>query len=180
MNRPTTRRRLLHLVAAVALPAVAVPARATAWRGERQVALAHTHTREQMALVYAADGSYLPEAMVRVDTFLRDHYTGEVGRIDPALMDVLHGVQRLLGHAGRYEVISGYRCPRTNARLRREGGGGVATRSLHMDGKAIDVRLPGVPLAELRDAALELRAGGVGYYPSQQFVHVDTGRVRRW
>lgn len=176
----TTRRRLLHLAAATALPLVARQAHASAWRGERALALVHTHTRERVALTYAAEGQYLPDALERMNRFLRDHYTGEVGLIDPPLLDLLHGVQRLLGHARAFEVISGYRCPATNTRLRREGGGGVATRSLHMDGKAIDVRLPGVPLAELRDAALELRAGGVGYYPGQQFVHVDTGRVRRW
>ena len=77
-------------------------------------------------------------------------------------------------------MISGYRCPATNSLLRNTRGGGVAQHSLHMEGKAIDVRLPGVPLAELRDAALSLRAGGVGFYPREQFVHVDTGRVRSW
>jgi uncharacterized protein YcbK (DUF882 family) len=175
-----TRRRLLHLAAASALPLLARPAQASTWRGERALSLVHTHTHERLALTYAADGAYLPDALERMNRFLRDHYTGEVGLIDPPLLDLLHGVQRLLGQARAFDVISGYRCPATNTRLRREGGGGVATRSLHMDGKAIDVRLPGVPLAELRDAALELRGGGVGYYPSQQFVHVDTGRVRRW
>lgn len=186
MNAPT-RRLLLQrvarvgaLAAATALPFVARQARAAAWRGERRLSLVHTHTHERLALTYAAEGEYLADALERMNRFLRDHYTGEVGRIDPPLLDLLHGVQQRLGHAGAFEIISGYRCPATNARLRREGGGGVATRSLHMDGKAIDVRLPGVPLAELRDAALDLRGGGVGYYASQQFVHVDTGRVRRW
>lgn len=181
------RRRFLHrasrltVVAAGAavLPLVARPARA-AVRGERGLALAHTHTRERVALAYAHDEQFVPEALTRLNHFLRDHYSGEVGSMDPQLYELLHRVQLALGHQGPYEVISAYRCPATNTRLRAQGGGGVATRSLHMDGKAIDVRLPGVPLAELRDAALELRAGGVGYYPGSQFVHVDTGRVRRW
>ena len=102
--------------------------------------------------------------------------------MDPQLFDLLHRVQTLLGSKSvrSFEVISGYRCPETNSHLRNSRGGGVAKRSLHMEGKAIDVRLPGVPLAELRDAALSLAAGGVGYYPSEQFVHIDTGRVRSW
>ncbi|HEX6363700.1 MAG TPA: DUF882 domain-containing protein, partial [Albitalea sp.] len=115
-----------------------------------------------------------------LNRFLRDHYTGDVGRIDPQVFDLLHRVQGLLGHRDALEVISGYRSPATNTRLQQTRGGGVATRSLHMDGRAIDVRLRGVPLAEVRDAALSLQAGGVGYYPHEQFVHLDTGRVRRW
>ncbi|HVK33932.1 MAG TPA: DUF882 domain-containing protein [Burkholderiaceae bacterium] len=186
MNAPTRRLLLRHvarvgaLAAATALPLVARSARAAAWRGERALSLVHTHTRERLALTYAADGEYLPDALERMNRFLRDHYTGEVGRIDPPLLDLLHGVQQRLGQGGAFEIISGYRCPATNQRLRREGGGGVATRSLHMDGRAVDVRLPGVPLDELRDAALDLRAGGVGFYARERFVHVDTGRVRRW
>ena len=100
--------------------------------------------------------------------------------MDLGLFDLLHQVQSVLGAKGSFEVISGFRCAATNARLRQTGAGGVATRSLHMDGRAIDVRLAGVPLAELRDAALLLRAGGVGFYPREQFVHIDTGRVRHW
>jgi uncharacterized protein YcbK (DUF882 family) len=181
------RRRFLHhasgltvaAAGAAVLPLVARPARA-AVRGEHSLAFAHTHTRERVVLAFAHDGQFVPEALTRLNHFLRDHYSGEVGRMDPQLFELLHRVQRTLGHEGPYEVISAYRCPATNTRLRAQGGGGVATRSLHMDGKAIDVRLPGVPLEALRDAALELRAGGVGYYASQQFVHVDTGRVRRW
>jgi uncharacterized protein YcbK (DUF882 family) len=100
--------------------------------------------------------------------------------MDPQVFDLLHRVRQVLGAERPFEVISGYRDPHTNERLRQTRGGGVARRSLHMDGRAIDVRLPGVPLADLRDAALSLRSGGVGYYPGSQFVHLDTGRVRSW
>jgi uncharacterized protein YcbK (DUF882 family) len=168
-----------RLAALGALPLLARPAFANA-AGARSLAMVHTHTGERIDVVYARDEQYLPESLAALNRFLRDHYSGEVGTIDPQLFDILHRTQALLGTARPYEIISGYRCPATNQRLRETRGGGVASRSLHMDGRAIDVRLSGVPLAELRDAALELQAGGVGYYASSRFVHVDTGRVRRW
>lgn len=181
---PSTRRRFLrhsvvHLAAAGTLPAIAMPAPASSL-GTRALAFSHTHTQERIDLVYARDRDYVASALGSLNHFLRDHYTGEVGTIDPRMFDLLHQVQSVLGCRRAFEVISGYRCPATNARLRRTGGGGAATHSLHLEGRAIDVRLPGVPLAELRDAALSLRAGGVGYYPREQFVHIDTGRVRSW
>ena len=165
--------------AAVAMPMLAQPARA-ATRSERRLALAHTHTGERVDLAFAVGERYLPESLATLDRFLRDHYSGEIGHIDPQLYDLLHGVQLTLGRAGAFEIISGYRCAATNERLRHSGGGGVARQSLHMEGRALDVRLPGVALADLRDAARTLRAGGVGFYARQQFVHVDTGRVRTW
>jgi uncharacterized protein YcbK (DUF882 family) len=177
------RRRFLRqgarLATAGALPMLALPARASL-RGERELVLVHTHTRERIDLVYAVDERYLPDALERLNRFLRDHYSGSIGRIDPLLFEQLHRVQQALGNPRGYEVISGYRCPATNTQLRQTRGGGVARNSLHMEGRAIDVRLPGVPLAELRDAAHALRIGGVGYYPDSQFVHIDTGRVRSW
>jgi len=176
-------RRSAHLLLP-ALPGAAALAAAPAWAapgpGPRALSLAHTHTGERLQLVYAADGGYLPDALTVLNRFLRDHYTGQVGTMDPPLFDLLHRVRGLLGSDAPFEVISGYRCADTNERLRRSGGGGVARRSLHMDGRALDVRLRGVPLAELRDAAWSLQAGGVGFYPGEQFVHLDTGRVRRW
>ena len=181
MNALPSRRRFLSHAALLAAGGLALSARAGATPAEaRSLAFVHTHTGERIETVYALGDSYRAEALQALDRFLRDHYTGRVGVIDPPLFDQLHAVQTLLGHDGRFEVISGYRCAETNERLRLTGGGGVARRSLHMDGRAIDVRLPGVPLDELRDAALELRAGGVGYYLDEQFVHLDTGRVRRW
>ena len=142
--------------------------------------MTHTHTGEKIDLVYANGERYLPEALGGLNRFLRDHYSGEVGQIDPQLFHLLHHVRRELGVQTPFQVISGYRSPKTNANLRNTRGGGVAKRSLHMDGQAIDVRLPGVPLADLRDAALSMRLGGVGFYPRDQFVHLDTGRVRNW
>ncbi len=146
----------------------------------RTLALDHTHTGEKLSLVYAVGERYLSEALDTLNHFLRDHYSGAVGVIDPQLFELLHRLTAELGVRQSFQVISGYRSPATNETLRTTRGGGVASHSLHMDGKAIDIRLPGVPLADLRDAALSLRAGGVGYYPREQFVHVDTGRVRRW
>lgn len=178
-----SRRRFLlacttRVAAAAALPALALPARAEL--APRRLAMVHTHTGERIDIVYAAGGHYLAAALSSLNRFLRDHYTGEVGRIDPGVLDQLATLRERLDGAGPFEVISGYRCAGTNEHLRLTRGGGVATRSLHMDGRAIDVRLDGVALADLRDAALELNAGGVGYYPRERFVHVDTGRVRRW
>ncbi len=179
-----SRRRFLRqgtrLAAAGSLPAAwATPATASV-PPSRALALAHTHTHERLELVYAVEQHYLPEALGSLNRFLRDHYTGEVGRIDPQVFDLLHRVRERLGARRAFEVISGFRDPQTNALLRQTRGGGVARHSLHMEGRAIDVRLPGVPLADLRDAALSLRAGGVGFYPREQFVHLDIGRVRAW
>ena len=187
MTTPThSRRHLLRAVgagAALALPLLARPARAATAATERRLALVHTHTHERLNLVYANGDGYRPEALAQLDRFLRDHYSGEVGRIDAPLFDLLHRVRqglRVRDDEAPFEIISGYRAPATNARLRSSRGGGVATHSLHMEGRALDIRLPGVPLAELRDAALSLGVGGVGFYERDQFVHVDTGRVRRW
>lgn len=152
-------------------------------RGEQRIlAFNHTHTRERVDLAFAINDQYVPDALKTLNRFMRDHYSGTVGQMDPQLFDLLHQVRQALGGTSlpAFEVISGYRCPETNNHLRNSRGGGVAKRSLHMEGKAIDVRLPGVPLAELRDAAISLEVGGVGYYPSEQFVHIDTGKVRRW
>jgi uncharacterized protein YcbK (DUF882 family) len=165
------------LAAASVLPAR--PASANVASG-RELAMVHTHTHERIQTVYAIAENYLPEELTSLNRFLRDHYSGDIGRMDPRLFDLLHQVRLLVGAAAPFEVISGYRSAATNETLRTTRGGGVARHSLHMEGRAIDVRLPGVPLADLRDAALSLKAGGVGYYPGQQFVHVDTGRVRRW
>lgn len=177
------RRHFLRHTVRIAMTGV-IPALATRARASmpdaRRLALSHTHTGERIDLVYAVGGSFVPEAMGSLNRFLRDHYSGNVGLIDPQLFNLLHVVQRTLGSERAFEVISGYRCPATNASLRETRGGGVAKHSLHMEGRAIDIRLPGVPLADLRDAALSLRSGGVGFYPREQFVHLDTGRVRSW
>lgn len=146
----------------------------------RQLSFNHLHTQERIALVYAQGAQFVAPALTRLNHFLRDHYSGEVGVIEPELFNVLHGVRRVLGTDIPFDVISGFRTAHTNETLRTTRGGGVAKHSLHMEGKAIDVRLPGVPLTELRDAAMSLQAGGVGYYERDNFVHIDTGRVRSW
>ena len=179
-----SRRLFLRRAAHLALAGVTLPlASRSAWASvpdARSLALDHTHTHERIDLVYAVGEHYVPGALSTLNHFLRDHYLGDVGLIDPQLFDLLYGLKQTLGAVQPFQVISGYRCPSTNAMLHNTRGGGVARHSLHMEGKAIDIRLPGVPLGELRDAALSLRAGGVGYYPNEQFVHVDTGRVRNW
>lgn len=187
MTLPPSRRHFMRRVlrvgagaaASTALPMAAFPAHA-ALAGERALQLMHTHTQERLSIVYATGEQYHPEALARLDRFLRDHYSGAVGRMDARVFDLLHRVQRELGQGGAFEVISGYRDPGTNERLRATRGGGVARHSLHMEGRAIDLRLTGVALADLRDAARALHGGGVGYYPVERFVHIDNGRVRTW
>jgi uncharacterized protein YcbK (DUF882 family) len=146
---------------------------------ERVLSLAHTHTGERLVTPYFADGRYLEDGLQRLRGFLRDFRTGDLHEIDPALFDVLHDLRLATGAQGPFQVISGYRSPATNAAL-REHSTGVAGHSLHVEGRAIDVRLAGVKTPLLRDSALELARGGVGYYQASDFVHVDTGRVRRW
>jgi uncharacterized protein YcbK (DUF882 family) len=177
LSRRTLLRRSMRAAALTAGAALALPVRAAA---PRSLALVHTHTGERIELAYASGPAYDPGALAALNHFLRDHYSGEVGTIDPTLFDQLHRVQLAVGLSRPFEVISGYRCPATNDRLRTSRGGGVARGSLHLQGRAIDVRLTGVPVAQLRDAALALRAGGVGFYPRERFVHLDTGRVRTW
>jgi len=175
------RRRLLAAGAAVlASPLLALtrPAHANA-NAPRVLSLRHTHTGESLAVAFARGDAYVSDALARVSWFLRDFRNGESHAIDPRLLDHLHTLSEVTRTRAAFEVISGYRSPATNEALRRRGGG-VASHSLHLDGRAIDVRLADVPLADLRDAAASLRAGGVGFYPQSAFVHLDTGRVRRW
>jgi uncharacterized protein YcbK (DUF882 family) len=163
------------LAAGLAWPAVGVGAGV----GERTLAFSHLHTGEALALSYWRDGAYLTDALAAIDRVLRDHRTGEVKAIDRRLLDLVWTLRQRMGSAEPFEVISGYRSPATNEALRKRSGG-VAKRSLHMKGMAIDVRLPGSALGELRQAAIALRGGGVGNYPEANFIHVDIGRVRQW
>jgi uncharacterized protein YcbK (DUF882 family) len=142
----------------------------------------HTHTGERLDVVYRRGDQYIPEALDALDYFLRDHRTGDVRRFDPHLFDLLRDLTASLGDpGGEIDVICGYRTPWSNEFLRaRSPHTGVAQHSLHMQAEAIDIRLPGIPTSELRDAALRLHRGGVGYYRSSDFVHVDVGRVRHW
>jgi uncharacterized protein YcbK (DUF882 family) len=173
------RRRFLSGLASLSALALAAPASAFSDREERVLSFFHTHTSDRLTLPYFADGGYLSDSLARLDRFLRDHRTGEEHQIDPALFDLLHDLRRATGARGPFQVISGYRSPRTNETL-HAAGGGVARQSLHLSGQAIDIRLSDVSSAVLRDAAKELARGGVGYYRQSDFVHVDTGRVRAW
>jgi uncharacterized protein YcbK (DUF882 family) len=146
---------------------------------ERAVALYNTHTGESVNAVYWVQGQYLPEAMSAVDRVLRDHRTDEIKPIDPQLLDLLYAISKELECPHPFDVISAYRSPTTNAYLRFMSRR-VAEHSLHMDGKAIDLRIPGWASHTVRRVAVDLRRGGVGYYPRSNFVHVDVGPVRYW
>jgi len=183
MTQPS-RRLMLRAGSGLALGAIAsawvLPVQASLGLSSKKLSMDHTHTREQIGLVYAIGDDYLSPSLMKLNVFLRDHYSGDVGIMDPRLYDMLYLIRRQLGTQASFHIISGYRSPHTNERLRTTRGGGIAKRSLHMDGKALDIRLPGVPLSALRDAALSLQQGGVGYYPRDQFVHIDTGKYRSW
>jgi uncharacterized protein YcbK (DUF882 family) len=147
---------------------------------EHHLKLYHTHTGERIDIVYKIGDRYLPEAEAQLDSFLRDHRTGDVKHYDPHVFDILSDLAAAVGHPnGEIDIICGYRTPWSNEFLRSRSAG-VAKNSQHMQAHAIDIRIPGVDTLKLRNAALELHRGGVGYYPKSGFVHVDTGRVRTW
>jgi uncharacterized protein YcbK (DUF882 family) len=140
----------------------------------------HTHTGERLDITYRHGDAYDPAALVTLNHFLRDHRTGDVRTYDPRVFDLLHDLLVSLGRPNaEIDVICGYRTPWSNEYLRNHGHG-VALHSLHMQAEAIDIRVPGIATSKLRDAALALHRGGVGYYAASNFVHVDVGRVRRW
>ena len=147
--------------------------------GARRLAFANLHTGENLDVAYWENGTYLPDALQAVNHVLRDHRNNEVHEIHPQLLDLLTALSQRLEATPKFEVISGYRSPATNAMLHAESSE-VAVASLHTQGEAIDIRMSGLSLGYLHDAALELDMGGVGYYPWSDFVHVDIGRVRRW
>ena len=149
---------------------------------EYRLRLYHTHTNERLDIIYRSGDKYLPEALPQLDRFLRDSRTGVLHHFDPRLFDLLHDLTASLDDSGgEIDVICGFRTPQTNEFLRTRGPHtGVALHSLHMEAEAIDIRLRGIPTAAVRDAALRLGRGGVGYYRASDFVHVDVGRVRRW
>lgn len=171
-------RRLALATLLAAAASTAVPGTASTGAGHRLV-LVHTHTGEVLDAVFATNAGYLPAELGRIDWLLRDFRTGDVIALDASLFDLLCELAEAAGVEARYEVISAYRSPATNAMLVATTAG-VSPNSLHMEGKAIDVRLVGVPLGRLRDLALARAAGGVGYYPRSDFVHLDLGRVRSW
>jgi uncharacterized protein YcbK (DUF882 family) len=173
------RRRFLSVtgaaVTALLLPLAAI-ARTVA---RRSLSFVETHTGESLDVAYFRDGAYDPWALQRVNYLLRDFRSDEVHPIEPELLDILFDLQTLANREAPFEVISGYRSPQTNAALRRHSKG-VAEHSLHMQGRAIDVRLSGFPTRRLHELALGMRRGGVGFYPRSDFVHLDNGRVRFW
>lgn len=184
-----SRRRLLCALAgapmAFALPPLARadtgPRKGSPFGGFRALEFLHLHTGERLEVEYFSAGDYVPDALDAVNQLLRDFRTGDVAEMDPSLLDVLHRLRQTTGSRQPFQIISAYRSPQTNEMLRgRNARSGVATTSLHMRGQAVDIRLGDVDLPTLRDAALSLQAGGVGYYAKSNFVHVDTGRVRNW
>jgi uncharacterized protein YcbK (DUF882 family) len=174
-----TRRQLLKASTAALLGAPLVRVHAAAASATRGLSFVHTHVKESLTVDYFRDGAYVPEALEQLNHLLRDFRTGEVHPIDPRLFDVLFDLRELADGAAPYEIISGFRSPATNAQLRGRSTA-VAEHSLHMEGKAMDVRIRGFDTRKLRDLALSMHRGGVGYYPGSDFVHVDIGRVRSW
>lgn len=164
-----------------ALSAVATPVLARKQNKQpRILSLHHLHTDEKISVAYRIGDRYQRDALRKLNSFLRDFRTGDVAVIDPKLFDLLYDINRRLGHPdGSFEIVSAYRSPRTNAMLRKTSRG-VAKNSLHMSGKALDIRFSSTSTRRIRDSAISLRRGGVGFYPRSDFVHVDTGSVRRW
>jgi uncharacterized protein YcbK (DUF882 family) len=145
----------------------------------RTLSFYNIHTGESLRTTYCEEGIYIPEALEEINHILRDHRTGDVTPMNRELIDLLHAIRTETGNTKPFRIISGYRSPKTNAMLNKNTSG-VAKKSLHMQGKAIDINLPGMALADLRKMAMHLKRGGVGFYPKSGFVHVDVGRVRYW
>jgi len=173
------RRSLLAAGLAGGAAALLTPLKALADLPARNLAVLNLHTGERLQAVYWESGVYVADALSAFDKVLRDHRTGEVHAIAPGLLDLAVALSDRLGLRETVQIISGYRSPQTNSML-HAASSGVATRSLHMEGRALDIRMQGVDLARLRDTAWSLQQGGVGFYPGSDFVHIDVGRVRRW
>ncbi len=185
-----TRRKILGFGAMTAAALVAGPVikpaaaamfngRDERMEGARRISFRNSHTGEIFSGVYRVGDKYLPDAFDRINIVLRDFRSNELFPIDPRVIDIIYAVHQKTGRTDPYEVLSGYRCPKTNANLRKNSEG-VAKNSLHMTGQAIDLRLPGFATREVRNIATNLKAGGVGFYAKSDFVHMDTGDVRSW
>jgi uncharacterized protein YcbK (DUF882 family) len=175
-----TRRSFLALCGAAALSMTPVAAEAAVRQPSvRTIAILNPHTGEAIKTSYWVKGEYVTDELEAVNYVLRDHWTNEVAEIDPKLLDTLYALQNRLETRNAFHVTSGYRSPETNDMLRRNGEP-AAKHSLHMEGKAVDVRMPGRSVKYIHRAAMRLRAGGVGYYPRSNFVHLDVGPVRHW
>lgn len=182
-EKTINRRQVMKLgvagFLATTIPFLTRPALASAPDNAWRVAFRSSHTGESFNGVYRVGNRYLPDAFERLNYVLRDFRTGDVFPMDPRVLDILAMVQRRTRSSKPFEVLSGYRSPRTNSYLRHNSGG-VARNSFHMYGQALDIRAPGVSTGTLRKTAINLQAGGVGYYPRSGFVHIDTGEVRSW
>jgi len=165
---------------ALGLGVVSVPSISCAKAlGKLSLSFVHTRTQQELTLTYAWGQAYNPRALAQISQFLRDYQTGQTHPIDPKLLDILWAIQGEMGRKGVYEVISGFRSPQTNRKLRRTSSG-VAGHSLHMQGKAVDIRFPGIDTDQIHQCAVEMRTGGVGYYAKADFVHLDSGQYRTW
>jgi uncharacterized protein YcbK (DUF882 family) len=183
-NRPVAavrmdRRRFLYRAGALCGALTAAPVFAAIPDQPRTLRFVHTHTGETLTAPYYDGGVYSDACLRSVNFLLRDFRTGESHRIDPLLLDILYDLQSLANHDATFEVISGYRSPQSNAMLHRSSSG-VAEHSQHILGKALDIRLSGFSTRTLSAYARSLSRGGVGFYASSDFVHIDTGRVRFW
>ncbi|MEM6811770.1 MAG: DUF882 domain-containing protein [Pseudomonadota bacterium] len=174
-------------LAGVVIPSLINPAAAATFKGgvvgdgARRLSFRNTHTGESFSGVYRVGDKYLPDAFSQINTVLRDFRTNQVFPMDPQLLDYLYTVHKMTGEQKPFQIISGYRSPKTNNMLRgRSKKSGVAKKSFHMKGQAIDFRMEGFSTSRLRNIAVALKAGGVGYYPKSNFLHIDTGNVRSW
>jgi uncharacterized protein YcbK (DUF882 family) len=176
-----TRRHLMKAAGFMACAAGAGmwPRAARCAEPAKRIAFSHLHTGEVLDVEFFRDDAFVPEALAQIEVLLRDFRTGERHAIDPQLIATIHDVARSMRADPVFSVISGYRSPQTNAQLRARGSG-VAAYSLHIEGRAIDVRLAGVDCRALATAAETLARGGVGYYRASNFVHLDTGGLRTW
>jgi uncharacterized protein YcbK (DUF882 family) len=181
METPKTSRRrsVLKVLLGTSIASLVTPTKEALALDEKRLSLYHTHTEKKLEITYSRDGEYIDSALAEINSFLADFRTGDITSMDPKLFDLMYDIRESLGSSGTFEVISAYRSPKTNEMLRKRSGS-VAKNSQHLLGKAIDVRLDDVDLPKLRNVALAMQRGGVGYYEKSNFVHVDTGRVRRW
>ncbi|MBH1970336.1 DUF882 domain-containing protein [Moraxellaceae bacterium AER2_44_116] len=177
------RRQCLQTLSALTVGTLLLPRWATAspllLLPERSLSFYHLHTGEKQRVTYWAEGQYLPDSLANINHLLRDFRNDKILPIDTALLDQLTLLQTRLNVPCEFHIISAYRSPETNNMLQARSNG-VAKRSMHLEGRAIDIRIPNVPLSIVRQQALAMKMGGVGYYPSSDFVHVDSGSVRQW
>ncbi|MEE9343484.1 MAG: DUF882 domain-containing protein [Gammaproteobacteria bacterium] len=175
-----SRRRFLRSSAVALLSVTAMPLLATTRsQTDRVLSFNNLHTGEKLSATIWSEGIYQHDELDLVNDILRDHRTGDIHTMDTRLLDFLFALQETVNATGTFNIISGYRSPATNEKL-RSASNGVAKKSFHMQGRAIDINLSGCDLSTLRDAAVSLQAGGVGFYPKSNFIHVDTGNIRSW